>query len=494
MDVRIRSFPLEEILGRAPQLGADRDPSTSTGPRPGRRSLEELIDWGLTRIREQGRNAAAFDVFCQARDAGYSEVDCETILEDLVHRFQTTVPKGHTYAAAEARSSLRQAFGHPSREPWVRDGAAAVPFSSIVPESASWVVPDRVPAGMLTILAGAPGGGKSQLTAAWAAKVTADALGSTGSDVVMLSAEDSPAVTMRPRLESAGANLDRVHLLEMHRNGETAWTTIPNDLPEIERIIGVKKAPLLTIDPLNAFFPDGVDPHKDVSVRRVLGPLSSLANRTGAAIVLVMHLTKSATGGDPINRILGSIGYVGQARSVLLLAPDPDDPRGEEGSRRILAHAKCNVAPRAPSLLYEIASTSLPGGISTSRIVEVGVSSRSARDVLEATRKAPRGADKRDAARELLEEELADGDWHAAKPIKDRARALPVSEATLDRARKELGVQDRIVKGFPATHEWRFPVQPRTNGVPLPSARSDRVGDGPEQPRTSSGAAPADTA
>ena len=233
-----------------------------------------------------------------------------------------------------------------------------MPFSSIVPESASWVVPDRVPAGMLTILAGAPGGGKSQLTAAWAAKVTADALGSTGSDVVMLSAEDSPAVTMRPRLESAGANLDRVHLLEMHRNGETAWTTIPNDLPEIERIIGVKKAPLLTIDPLNAFFPDGVDPDKDVSVRRVLGPLSSLANRTGAAIVLVMHLTKSATGGDPINRILGSMATSGRRGRSFCWRPTPTTREGRKvraaywptpsAMSRRARHLSCTRSPRHP--------------------------------------------------------------------------------------------------------------------------------------------------
>ena len=232
MGIKIKLFSLEEVLSQTrPPSGADRQASATSGALPGRRTLEELIDWGLTRIGARGRNTAAFEVFCQARDAGYSEKDCEAVLGDLVRRFRAVLPKDHPYTEAEARSSLQQAFGRPSREPWVRDGAIAVPLSSIVPEVASWVVPGRVPAGMLTILAGIPGGGKSQLTGAWAAKVTTGALASPPRDVVMLGAEDSPAMTVRPRFEGAGADLDRVHLFDMHRGGEQAWITIPNDLP-----------------------------------------------------------------------------------------------------------------------------------------------------------------------------------------------------------------------------------------------------------------------
>ncbi len=93
-------------------------------------------------------------------------------------------------------------------------------LSDIEAKPVSWLWPGRIARGKLTIIAGNPGLGKSQITASIAAVVTQggrwplDRSPCTAGDVLFLSAEDDPADTLRPRLEAAGANLHRVHVVD----------------------------------------------------------------------------------------------------------------------------------------------------------------------------------------------------------------------------------------------------------------------------------------
>ena len=63
----------------------------------------------------------------------------------------------------------------------------------------------------------------------------------------------------------------------------------------------------------------------------MLTPLKKLAERLGAAVVLVSHLTKRGSANGK-HRVLGSIAYVGACRANHLFVADPDDPTG----RRVL--------------------------------------------------------------------------------------------------------------------------------------------------------------
>ena len=105
------------------------------------------------------------------------------------------------------------------------DRAVMRRVSDVAAEPVHWLWPSRVAIGKLTIIAGDPGLGKSQLTAFMAAKVTTgaawpnqDGISPIG-NVIMLSCEDDIADTIRPRLEAAGAALDRVHVIEAVRTG-----------------------------------------------------------------------------------------------------------------------------------------------------------------------------------------------------------------------------------------------------------------------------------
>src|SRR5262249_22936941 len=149
------------------------------------------------------------------------------------------------------------------------------------------------------------------------------------------------ADTIRPRLEAAGADLDRIHIFHaVRREGHEVIPSLPENLPELERAIRDRHAELVVIDPLMAYLGGGVDAHRDQDVRRALAPLAKMVERTGAAGLAVRHLNKGgASGGNPLYRGGGSIGIIGAARSGLLVARDPDDPE-----RRVFAVTKSNLA------------------------------------------------------------------------------------------------------------------------------------------------------
>jgi putative DNA primase/helicase len=92
--------------------------------------------------------------------------------------------------------------------------------SEIEARPVQWLWPGRIACGKVTMLAGHPGLGKSQLALGIAAIVTAagewpvDRTRAKQGSVLILSAEDDPGDTIRPRLEAAGADLTRCHIIE----------------------------------------------------------------------------------------------------------------------------------------------------------------------------------------------------------------------------------------------------------------------------------------
>ena len=89
----------------------------------------------------------------------------------------------------------------------------------VEPEAVKWVWPDRFARGHLTLMSGAPGTAKTQISCDLTARITTSAawpdsgVAPLGS-VVMLSAEDPVKDVIRPRLEAAGADLQRVKVIE----------------------------------------------------------------------------------------------------------------------------------------------------------------------------------------------------------------------------------------------------------------------------------------
>lgn len=322
-------------------------------------------------------------------------------------------------------------------------------------EPVRWVWERRLVLGMLNVLVGEPGLGKSTLAYHLVAglsrgELKGDLYGQPA-DALVVTYEDHLASVVRPRLEAANADLARVHELRVKEpDGSDDLLTLPNDIELISEAIERTHAHLLIVDPIMAAFSGEMNSHNDKDVRRVLAPLSQLAERHDVAVVVVMHVNKSQAK-EFFRRVGASIGFTGAARSMLLVARDPDDPDGEQGLRRVLAHGKCNVGPLAPSLLFEIESVQLSDPEhKTSRLKFGGECQTTTADLLGSSD----GDDRLgiDDARELLCHELADGRRPEVE-IREGALAQGISERTLRRARKQLGIQS-IREQFGPGGQW----------------------------------------
>jgi hypothetical protein len=314
-------------------------------------------------------------------------------------------------------------------------GPTGILLSEVSPERVRWLWEARIALGKVNLVDGDPGTGKSAATTDLAARVSVGRPWPDGSrceagGVVILSAEDGLADTIRPRFDAAGGDPSRAVAVSTvpDAEGNERQIAIPDDLYVIEAAIERVGAVLMVVDPLMAFLPGEVNSHRDQDVRRALAPLARLAERTGAAIVLVRHLTKE-TGGNPLYRGGGSIGIVGAARSGLLIAKHPEDD-----GRRVLASIKSNLAPPAPSLVFGLASTE-SGAV---RVDWKGESNLDASALLS----APTDHEEKSAlseAQEFLREVLSDGP-QAASAVKREADSAGIAKRTLDRARQSLGV------------------------------------------------------
>ncbi|MFH1844189.1 MAG: AAA family ATPase, partial [bacterium] len=335
--------------------------------------------------------------------------------------------------------------------------ANCVLLASVDSEKVRWLWPGRIPRGKLVILDGDPGLGKSTIALDIAAKVSTGTPFPDGfrerepAGVVITSAEDGLADTIRPRLESAHADLDRIVAITGvpdEPNGERPLS-IPADVPRIEEAIRQTSAALLIIDPLMAFLSGDLNSHRDQDVRRALHSLSSLAERTGAAVIIIRHLNKSG-GPNPVYRGGGSIGIIGAARVGLLVAKDPGD-----GTKRVLAVTKSNLAAEAPSLAYKI-DTDPTNHVS--RIEWLGLAPYEASDLLRDQGDGARNA--LDEACGIVGEILADGPVPAAH-VKKEALSAGVSEKTLNRAKHRLGIKPKKV-GRPgeSSQAWVWALPP----------------------------------
>lgn len=351
---------------------------------------------------------------------------------------------------AEALADVRRALADLEGSP----ASVVVRVDTIAAQSVRWLWPGRIPFGKVTVLDGDPGLGKSVVTLDIAARLSrgagmpdgarVDLAGPQG--VVLLTAEDDIADTVRPRLETAGADLERIAALVRLRDEQGERLPTLADLDSVGRAIRTVDAALVIIDPLMAYLPDERDAHRDHDIRRALAPVVALAARTGVAMIVVRHLNKSSAGLNPVYRGGGSIGIIGAARSGLLVAPDPDAP---DSGRRILAVTKSNLSAPVPALAYRIEA---PEGVA--HVVWEGFTAHTAAALL-ALPELPAERTALDEATEFLTEILAQGAALSATEVKAAARQAGIAERTLDRARHRAGVVARR-EGFGpgATYVW----------------------------------------
>jgi hypothetical protein len=352
------------------------------------------------------------------------------------------VVKAYEAGQADKQPAPTAPSGNHDRPAWKADDIAVIRPAHVPREQVKWLWPGRIPFAKLCVLDGDPGLGKSTIILDVAARVTTREPMPDGQrldrpgGVLLLSAEDGVADTIRPRLEAAGANLHLVQVLDhVTDEGGPRPVEFPADLDRVEwyakgLTFGEEcyEPRLLVIDPLMAYLGGEVNAHRDQDVRRVLHRLKLMAENTGLALVVIRHLNK-VPGANPLYRGGGSIGIIGAARAGLLVGVDPDDD-----ARQVLAVSKSNLAAKPPSLAYRLVSD---GRYGVAKVAWEGATEHSAADLLGAP--AERPSPKQDQAEKLLQDALAKGP-RAVAWLKQHAARKRVSWDTMKRAKEALEV------------------------------------------------------
>jgi putative DNA primase/helicase len=243
-------------------------------------------------------------------------------------------------------------------------------------ERVHWLWPGRIARGSVTIIAGEPGLGKSLIAARLAATVSRGRKwpckegSAPGGDVILIIAEDGSADTVRPRLEAAGANLKKVHILRDVRDATTGSRpfNLLDDLERLDRAVENTETPrVVIIDPWSAFLTavHGLkfNPNDVAQVRGLMGRLDALAKKHDVGVVLIGHPSK-ARSGSALSRVAGSSAFVAAARAAFVVM------RGEAGSKwRVFAPAKNNLGRDVGALQFRIREQEVPSEIRAPYIV-----------------------------------------------------------------------------------------------------------------------------
>lgn len=210
----------------------------------------------------------------------------------------------------------------------------------------------RIPIGKLTVLAGPSGIGKSFISLALAANMTAgmpllDHGTRVDGEVLFCSYEDDVEDSIGPRADLLGVDMDRCHFITGVDTEHGRRQFGPQDVPRI--IDYLKACPeinLVVIDPLGSFLGSGTDGNSETEARAVLGTLVDAAAATETAILMVAHFNKGSDSPDPLHRIAGSQGITALPRSVLVVE------WGGEDKERFVKHIKSSTCAEASTVGY----------------------------------------------------------------------------------------------------------------------------------------------
>lgn len=333
------------------------------------------------------------------------------------------------------------------------------PATSIKTETIDWVIDQWIPTGMLTLLAGREGIGKSTIACDWVSQ-----LSKKGVKCAYLNSEDSRSYTVKPRLQAAGANLGNVFFIDVEtETGNEGHLKLPQDTNLLFDELNHNGVKFVVLDAAKSSMDPKLDGYKDDHVRQFLEPLAAAADRYGITVVGLAHFGK-AEGKDTGKLLLGSIAWSQIARSVLSAAMDDD-------GRLIVSNTKANLARGIVS--REAHLVSRPVKLSDGTLTELGAiewgefTDTVATELLD--RQADEDADDRTAAEMWLEDYLTErGPTPRPEVFKAAKKAGVASEPTIKRAFKKLDGHSEP-GGFPRTAVWSLPsrimpaeIKPRT--------------------------------
>ncbi len=327
-------------------------------------------------------------------------------------------------------------------------------FADVKTETIHWLWFPYIPFGKLIMIEGDPGLGKSWTLLAIACHVSMGA-GLPGvepcepGNVLLMSAEDGIADTIKPRLAGFAADHSRIF------SPRVQFSFDEEGIKLLESLIQQTTPKAVIIDPLVSYMGGDIDMNRANETRELMSQLCVLAERYQCAFILLRHLTKSSTD-KAIYRGTGSIDMTGACRSVILVGADSQDH-----DNRALIHIKCNLAKTGVSQGFKLEDGTFTW---------TGESELTAGAVLRAERSPESSNSSLEEAKEVISSALQSGERPQSE-IEEIAKGHGISNGTLRRAKKELGVIPRRAPepgGGRGNGKWcwRLPALPNPVGTP----------------------------
>ena len=298
-------------------------------------------------------------------------------------------------------------------------------YSDVKAAPVRWLWYPYIAIGKITLLQGDPGDGKSTMMMNLIAEISKGGVTPDGKAlgrprrIIYQCSEDGACDTIKPRLESCGADCRNVaYINEEIHDGLTL------DDERIREAIIEFKPQLVVIDPLQSYIGNDSDLQIAVRARKLMKRIALWASTYDCAIVLIGHLSKTGHSKE-LYRGLGSIDVVASARSVLQVERDKSD----EGIR-VVKHIKNSLDKEGDDLMFEIRSGT---GF---RWLDVPTSKP--RNDEERVEKLPKN--KHELAAILLKRILADGPVESNE-VKRRFSQYRIGEKTMNEVKKDLGIK-----------------------------------------------------
>ena len=342
----------------------------------------------------------------------------------------------------------------------------AIAIADVTPEKIEWLWENKIPLGMVTLLAGRGGEGKSYFAAYLAARISRGGFWADhtpvekGCTVYLGPGEDPLAQVVRPRLDLLGADtgliseyrgvtvdngkekmffpvsLKRIAYLKAYCN----WVKIQTGYP-------VK---LVVIDPVSNFL-EGVKENSNSEIRELFKPLVNFAQEENVAVLLISHFRKGSEATNSIERVIGSAAFTTAVRAAWFLYANKSDK-----ALKVVVPAKANILVNPVGLEFRIledgsiyfTNTELDKNAEDIDAEQALFQKQKELETLQAAReqtgRGSRGpvAEAREAAQEWLKDQLKNyPNGREVKEVMTEAKEAGFSWSTISRAANCLNVQ-----------------------------------------------------
>lgn len=334
-----------------------------------------------------------------------------------------------------------------------------VSLADVEAKELQWLWPNRLPAGMLSLLAGNPGVGKGYLTMFMCSQIT------TGKDwpdaentiakgsVLIFSDEESLEYAIKPRLLAHGADCSKIFAVEhiQRPDGLSDSFGIKEHIQLLKEYLDqLPDCRLIIFDPITAYL-GAVKANDNAEVRGALLGLQQLAQERNITVLGINHFSKKAEL-DTIHRVLGSTGFVAASRAVWGVVLEKPEDETEDEPARLLSPIKSNYSIKPTTLRYHI----IDGKV----VFSEGHSQTCIDSIIQ---KAKKSNPNLEAAKRFLTERLEGRAYMYARDILEEAKKAGISRNILYRAKSELKVFD-WKEGFGYPFKWSF--EPHGNSEP----------------------------